>query len=134
MNDVEFWRALELHLACRRLLYRRRDECNGRRRIVYLVSGDAVDRGCADPGKCHEHGCVVAGTVDFSGCSARGLAARSAAGCLCGFGPGWGERSGGAAEHPAGYVFAYRTLAAAGRFPAVLDQRAGIAMAAGAVG
>src|SRR6266550_4415706 len=134
MDDLEFWHPLALHLACRRLLYCGRDECNGRRRVVYLVSGDAVDRGCANPGKRHEHSCVVAGTVDLCGRSARGPATRSAAGCLCGFGPGRGERSGGAPEHPAGYVFAYRTLAAAGRFPAVLDQRTCIAMAARAVG
>src|SRR5260370_39165251 len=134
MDDFEFWHALALHLACRRFLYCRRDECNGGRRVVYLVSGDGVDRGCADPGKRYEHGCAVAGPVHFGGCSARRLAARSVAGCLCGFGPGWREWSGSAAEHATGYVLAYRALAAAGRFPAVLDQRAGIAMAAGAVG
>src|SRR5882757_9836285 len=133
MDDFEFWHAFALPLACRCLLYRRRDECNGRRRVVYLVSGDAVDRGCANPGKRYEYGCVVAGTVDFGGCSARGPAARSASGCLCDFGAGWREWSGRAAEHAAGYVFAYRTLAVAGRFPAVLDQWAGIAMAASAV-
>src|SRR5216684_435524 len=123
MDDLEFWHALALHLACRRLVYRRRDECDGRRRVVYLVSGDAVDRGCADPGKRDEHGCAMAGTADFGGCSARRLAARSAAGCLCCFSRGWRERSGTAAAHAAGYVSAHRTLAAADRFPAILDQR-----------
>src|ERR1700704_2402787 len=49
-------------------------------------------------------------------------------GCLCGFGLRRGERGGGSAEHAAGHVSASRPLAAAGRFPAVWNQRAGVAM------
>src|ERR1700677_2483684 len=70
----------------------------------------------------------MAGAVNLCCGVTRGSTARSVADNLHCFDFRRGEWSAGSAKHAADYLFAYRAVVASGRFPAVWNQRTGIAV------
>ena len=64
-DDFQPKPARSLPLAGRGLVHRGRDQRDGRRRFVHLLSRDAGHRRPAHPGQCHQHGRAVAGPVDL---------------------------------------------------------------------
>src|SRR6202041_2928157 len=101
----------ELHLAGRSFDDRGRNECHGRGRIVFIISGNARDGCAAGAGERYEYGGAVAGAGDLSCDTARRCAQGSAAGGRDYLSPGWRVWSGGAAPYRAANFPAFNSLA-----------------------